>query len=150
MIQGQLPTPASNLAERNGEGLINETNRSSTILHQNCGSKIPPFAQCADFSASSIHIYCGKRAIAEASEGYYYSLPKLPTAALALPWNKSPYEFDWPVSGRVCVVHSEGEMNKTVYEMGHALTLCGANTIYAIYNGELIIWKQSYEQRMAA
>ena len=141
------PRNLSGSEVRHDEVLDNPSNKS---LPKKCGSKTPPFTQAADFRANLVHIYCGQHAVGEVAEGYFYCIPAAPTAAFALPWGHSPYEFTWPVSGRRCVIHNDGLIDDVIYQTAHALTLCGAREVFHIYRGELVVWRESVEEREAA
>lgn len=133
-------------------GIGNNKNLSTTTsdFKQQCGSKNPPHANEVDNRDPITHIYAGNDSLIRCAEAYYWTPDGFPVAAMALPPNRSPYEFDWPVDNRIVVILTTGDHDYTVYQLGHALILCGAIEVIGTVNNETVKWKQSVEQGIAA
>jgi len=134
------------------DGIENSSNNTTASI--SCkylyGSKNPPHANECDNNDPLTHIYVGDEALERAVEAYYWTPEGFPVAAMALPPNRSPYEFSWPVKDRCVIILSVGGCDDIVYELGHALITCAATEVIGTINDETVRWKQPIEQRMAA
>ena len=126
-----------------------DTELNNSFNSKRCGSKTPAFAGCIHPDASLYHIYCGIGSL-ERAEEYYCYFDNKPIAVIALRWGRSPYEFNWPVANKVCYVVALGECEVIPYYLGHALTICGAQKVYGIIGGEIVVWHKEVMQKIAA
>ena len=87
------------------DGIRNSPNNTtaSVSCKQRCGSKNPPHSNNISSNANLIHVYVGDGALEEALEANFW----IPDAVIALPPNRSPYEFTWPVEGtdKLTILH---------------------------------------------
>lgn len=127
----------------------NNTTASISSKHR-CGSKNPPHANEIDNRATFTHVYVGDDALERAVEAYYWTPDDFPVSAMSLPPDRFPFEFTWPVKDRTVIILSAGNCDDLVYELGHALIICGANEVFGTVNDETVKWRQPIEQRMAA
>ncbi len=115
---------------------------NDTTTNKRCGSKNPPHANEVDNRDPITHIYVGDEALERCAEAYFYTPDDFPVAAMALPPNRSAFEFTWPVRNRKVQILSRGECNQHIYELGKALIICGAAEVYGVVNNETVFWKQ--------
>ena len=115
-----------------------------------CRLKSPPFAGSINFDAELWAVYVGEHSLERAADAYEWFHLDDPVAVMALPFKRSPLEFNWPVKGRTIGISSKGECSEDVYLLGHALILCGASSVYGVVLDELTIWKQPVEKGLAA
>ena len=92
------------------DGILDSPNNTtaSVSCKQRCGSKTPPHANEVDNRDPITHIYVGDRALERCAEAYYWIPEGFPVAAMALPPNRSPYEFTWPIKDRTIIILSIG------------------------------------------
>ena len=134
------------------DGILDSPNNTtaSVSCKQRCGSKTPPHANEIDNRDPLTHIYVGDDALERVAEAYFWTPDDFPVAAMALPLNRSAFEFTWPVKNRTVIILPNGDCDDIIYELGHALITCGAAKVIGSINDETVRWKQPIEQRMAA